>query len=87
MADALVDIVSKRTTKTVVAALAQIRRQVTTNPKQVLVRRLKAAYDNLEIEDIQAIQAMSGHVDGEEKPCDVCKVMADMEFKLRDEGK
>ncbi len=56
------------------------------NGHDALLRRFKANYDTLSLEDIGAIHAAMGHEDSEERPCKICKIMAAEEVRLGLEG-
>ncbi len=50
-----------------------------------LMRRFQRLYDTLSIEDIAEIQMALGHVDDEDSPCRVCRIMATKEVQLDQE--
>jgi len=61
-------------------ALTIIDENVGYHAEDTLIRRLRANYDKLSIEQIQAIMQTMGHRLGEEKPCPVCKIIAQKEY-------
>jgi len=51
----------------------------------IILRRFRQQYSNLTVEQIVQVQEAFGHDDGEEKPCKVCKIMAEKEFALAED--
>ncbi len=56
--------------------------QLSYNTDETLMRRLSTHYDTLTVEQVAAIQQATGHKDGEDKPCKVCKLIARKEYDL-----
>lgn len=58
--------------------------KLTVKRGEPLLRRFRENYANLKMEDIAAIQQAMGHHDDEDKPCPVCRIMAQKEYELGD---
>jgi len=77
----LLDFVAAEIVQMVGGSIDEVVNQVAQGGEETLLRRLRKNYDNLSIEDITAIQQAAGHQMGEQKPCKVCRLLAQEEFK------
>jgi hypothetical protein len=82
MANTLLDLVNADITHIVQVALAELTEMTWQNSKETMLRRLRANYDKLSLEQIDMIRSALGHSHTEERPCDVCKIMAIKEIQL-----
>ncbi len=54
----------------------------TENLEDALLRKLREAYDTLEIDELMNARAALGHKESEERPCKFCNMMAEKEIEL-----
>lgn len=67
------------------SGLRVLLEQIEEPQDKAVLRKLNRVYDTLSLEDIAGVMAVSGHTSGEKSPCDVCKLVAKNEMKLREE--
>jgi hypothetical protein len=64
--------------------MAEVTQQTQGTGRDIMLRRFRASYDKLEVEELDAVARILGHDDTEKEPCDACKIMAAKELSLRD---
>ncbi len=67
------------------AGLAEVRMRTVEDNSKSLLRRFRAGYDKLSPEQIGAAQQALGHEDTEERPCKICRLIAQKEFDLAED--
>ncbi len=64
------------------AIFAHLDAITTENLEDALLRKLREAYDTLELEQIMEARGALGHQETEERPCKFCNLMAEKEIEL-----
>ncbi len=54
-------------------------------PDESLVRKFRRNYANIGVQDVQQVLQVSGHTGNEEKPCQMCKIMASKTIELSED--
>ena len=67
------------------AGLTEVRMRTIEDNSKALMKRLRSGYDKLTPEQIGAVQQALGHEDTEERPCKVCRLIAQKEFDLAED--
>lgn len=67
------------------AGLAEVRQRTVEDNSKALLRRFRANYATLTPEQIGAVQQTLGHEDTEERPCKICRLIAQKEFDLAED--
>lgn len=80
------DMVMENVVGVVGDALDQFRTLTAENRRKTLLKKLSQNYEALDIATIMRAKVAMGHKDGEEKPCEVCRLIARKEIELMDEG-
>lgn len=81
----LLDLVSEDLTDIIGTALQELKDITWQGSKDNMLRRLRANYHLLSLEQIDAIRAAMGHRHTEKNPCEVCQIMAVKEIQLNED--
>lgn len=81
----LLELVNEEITDIIGVALSELKDFTWMGSKDVMLRRLRQNYDRLSIEQIDAIRSVMGHTYTEERPCEVCRIMAAKEMQLNED--
>lgn len=81
----LIDEVSAEISRIVQIGFLDVRERLAQDTNEILLRKFRANYAKMNLEEILAVQQVSGHEDAEKTPCKACNIMAQQELKLASE--
>lgn len=81
----LLDLVTEEISEIIGTALTELTNVSWQGSKTTMLRRLRSNYENLTLEQIDAIRSVMGHSHTEERPCEVCRIMALKEQQLNED--
>lgn len=81
----LLDLVSEELTDILGETLRDLKEITWQGSKDNMLRRLRANYEHLTLEQIDAIRSVMGHSHTEKNPCEVCQIMAVKEQQLSED--